>query len=80
MNQVKVRHEKGKLEQELTIGRHHLVADESPSIGGEDNGPSPHDFLVAALGSCKAITMPIANQCPVHKTLSGKIEIHSALV
>jgi putative redox protein len=128
MNQVKVSHVKGKLEQELIIGRHHLVADESESLGGEDNGPAPHDFLVAALGSCKAITrrmyaqrkhwplenaevlvnlekegdlakfdvkielfgaltqeqkdrlLEIADRCPVHKTLSGKIEIHSALV
>jgi putative redox protein len=128
MNQVRVRHESGKLRQELFIGRHHLVADELIEQGGEDTGPSPFDFLASALGACTAMTLrmyaqrkswplenaeivvtlskasdatkfdriielkgalsteqkarllEIANRCPVHKALTGKIEIKTALV
>jgi putative redox protein len=39
------------LEQEVTIGRHHLVADEPEGQGGHDAGPSPYDYVLAALGT-----------------------------
>jgi putative redox protein len=119
--------EDGKLKQILEIGNHQLIADEPVSVGGDDQGPGPTEFLQAALGSCTAITvtmvaqrkqMPlkdvrvqvsmdktadatkfhreiefvgdltaeqreyllgIANKCPVHKILSGKIEIDTVL-
>ena len=118
----------GKLKQIIEIGNHQIIADEPVSVGGDDQGPGPTEFLEAALGSCTAITvtmvaqrkqMPlrdvrvqvsmektaeathfhreielvgdltaeqreyllgIANKCPVHKILTGKIEIDTVLL
>ena len=47
----------GKMRHRVTIGKHTLVADEGPQVGGEDSGPTPHDLYDAALGACKALTM-----------------------
>jgi len=121
------KYEQGLMKHELQVGNHHLVADVTVKEGGEDLGPSPHDYLAVALASCTAITLrmyaqrkawplksadttvtvdhqkeltkfdrkinlvgdldeeqrtrllQIANMCPVHKALSGKIEITTAL-
>ena len=117
----------GKFQQAMELGPHHLTADESVAEGGDDMGPAPHDFLLAALGACTSMTVKmyadrkgwplekvevhlsqekvegtlsmkreirflgalsdeqrarlieIANKCPVHKTLTGKIEIATSL-
>jgi len=46
-----------KLQQTVTIGPHHLLADEPVAAGGEDTGPGPYDYLLAGLGACTSMTM-----------------------
>jgi uncharacterized OsmC-like protein/alpha/beta superfamily hydrolase len=47
----------GHLVQRIRAGRHLLVADEPVAVGGEDAGPGPYDYLLAALGACTSMTM-----------------------
>lgn len=47
----------GKFAVDLFAGRHRLRADEPVAAGGTDTGPSPYDFLAAALGACTAMTI-----------------------
>ena len=42
---------------EIEAGRHKLVADEPASAGGTDEGPTPYDYLSAALGACTSMTL-----------------------
>lgn len=41
----------------LTVGGHELLADEPVAAGGEDAGPDPYGYLLAALGACKTMTV-----------------------
>lgn len=49
----------GRFQQRIQIGRHTLIADEPESYGGLDSGPSPYDFLSAALGACTSMTLQL---------------------
>lgn len=128
MNTAVAKYEQGKMKHEIQVGPHHIIGDVSVQEGGENLGPSPHDFLAAALASCTAITLrmyatrkgwplisadttvnldhqktvvkfdrqihlvgdlseeqknrllDIANHCPIHQALTGKIEVASSLV
>lgn len=47
----------GRYQQSVRIGRHSLLADEPVAVGGEDAGPAPYDYLLAALGACTSMTL-----------------------
>ena len=47
----------GQFTQTVHVGRHRLRADEPVSLGGDDSGPSPYDFLLAGLGACTSMTL-----------------------
>ncbi|MCD7445697.1 MULTISPECIES: OsmC family protein [Streptomyces] len=48
--------EGGRLTRSVTIGPHHLLADE-PEPLSDDAGPTPGELLLAALGSCTSMAV-----------------------
>lgn len=46
-----------KFLREVHTTSHSLLADEPFSLGGSNRGPTPYDFLLAALGTCTSMTL-----------------------
>ena len=62
----------GQFQQEITSGKHRLLADEPVEAGGLDTGPGPYDLLLAALGACTSMTIRLyadRKQIPLVRTL-----------
>jgi uncharacterized OsmC-like protein len=58
MNEVRVKLPlKEGFRTQITAGQHQLIADEPKAAGGTDEGPSPYELLLAALGACTAMTL-----------------------
>ncbi|MEO8748071.1 MAG: alpha/beta fold hydrolase [Rhodanobacter sp.] len=72
----------GRYTQLVHAGRHELIADEPASVGGDDAGPGPFDYLLAALGACTTMTLRMVAERkgwqlgPVEVTLSQQ-HIHA---
>ncbi len=45
------------LRTEVVANGYTLLADEPIGLGGTNSGPTPYDYLLAALGSCTAMTL-----------------------
>ena len=128
MRAVVSRFGSGHFQQALEVGNDHFVSDIDEAKGGNSSGPSPHEYLGAALAACTGMTLKmyaqrkswdlqdaivtvdiervndiekfkrsiklvgvvdaeqsqrlleIANKCPVHKALTGTIEISTELL
>jgi len=60
MNDVRVKLPlKEGFRAQITAGAHTIIADEPEGAGGTDEGPSPYELLLAALGACTAMTLKL---------------------
>ena len=47
----------GQFAQTVRVGSHVLLADEPASVGGDNTGPAPYDYVLAGLGACTSMTL-----------------------
>lgn len=61
---------------EISTGRHSLIADEPPALGGQGVGPAPYDLLLASLGACTAITLKMYAERKGWPLQSVDVDLH----
>ena len=57
MRKVESQFGEGPLQQKLSTGDLHFLSDAEVSKGGSGTGPSPHEYLGAALAACTSMTL-----------------------
>ena len=57
MRKVESQFGEGPLQQKLITGDLHFLSDAEVSKGGSGTGPSPHEYLGAALAACTSMTL-----------------------
>lgn len=55
------------LQQKLSVGDLHFLADAEVGSGGSGADPSPHEYLAAALASCTSMTLKMYSERKVWK-------------
>jgi uncharacterized OsmC-like protein len=73
MDLITVEQQNGQ-EFQVSIRHHRIRSDMSPQDGGKDQGPSPTELLVGALGAC--LGMAVARYCQTIECPSGDIELY----
>src|SRR5688500_10009649 len=68
----------GKFAQDIEVGSHRLRADEPAEMGGGDTGPAPHELLLAALGSCTAMTLKVYAERKGWPLRDVRVRLHGA--
>jgi uncharacterized OsmC-like protein len=70
---------KAKYGHDVAIGPHLLHVDEPQSAGGRDAGPTLYELLLAALGTCTAITRTTASSAKQqrHGWIESTCRFHS---
>jgi uncharacterized OsmC-like protein len=66
--------------QEIEIGPHRLKGDEPLAFGGTDTGPSPYDFLLAALGTCTSMTISLYARRKGWPLENVKVSLHHSKI
>lgn len=86
MREIQVRTGAGKFGQKIQVGTHELASDEPTDGLGDDTGPTPHELLLASLGSCTSMTVKLYADRKgwpletVHVRLSGRQEAEGLLI
>jgi len=62
MRAVVSRFGSGHFQQALEVGNDHFVSDIDQAKGGNSSGPSPHEYLGAALAACTGMTLKMYAQ------------------
>jgi putative redox protein len=57
MRKVESQFGEGPLQQKLSTGDLYFLSDAEVSKGGDGTGPSPHEYLGAALAACTSMTL-----------------------
>jgi putative redox protein len=57
MKKVQSQFGAGALQQQIVVGDFSLLADVESALGGDNSGPSPHEYLAVALASCTSMTL-----------------------
>jgi putative redox protein len=57
MRKVESQFGEGPLQQKLSTGDLYFLSDAEVSKGGDGTGPSPHEYLAAALAACTSMTL-----------------------
>ena len=57
MRKVSSQFGEGPLQQKLSVGDLHFLSDAEVTKGGAGTGPTPHEYLGAALAACTSMTL-----------------------